>query len=197
MRPLLTILYRPRATMRRILASERRGVVPIILLAACSAALNESSKGTMPREIAELHIAVVVLVALIMTCILTVAILYALSWVAFGAGRLLEGKGNPRDVRAALAWGTAPVIWAILYRIPAALFLEEPTELRVTGSWVFYIALAIAEVTVFVWWLITTSNTLAVAHRFSVRRGFATFLLTLLMPFVLIAAALLTAAIKS
>jgi hypothetical protein len=197
MRPLLTILYRPRATMRRILAGDRRGVVPIILLSACSSALNESSKGTMPREIADLHIAVVVVVALALAAIVTLAILYVLSWVAYGAGRLLEGKGNLRDVRAALAWGTAPVIWAIFYRVPAALFLEEPTELRVTGSWVFYIALAIAEVTVFVWWLITTSNTLAVAHRFSVRRGFATFMLTLLMPFVLAVAALLTAAIKS
>ena len=196
MRALYTILYRPRATMRRILASDRRGVVPIILIAACSSTLRESWKGTMPQQVAQLHIAVVVAVAVIAASVVTLVILYVLSWVAFAAGRLLEGKGNARDVRAALAWGTAPVIWAILYRVPAALFLEEPTELRVTPSWVFLIALAIAEIAVFIWWIVTTSHTLAVAHRFSAPRGFATMLLTLLTPFVLVVAALLTNAVK-
>jgi hypothetical protein len=199
MHPFVTILFRPRATMRRILASPRdRAVIPIVLLAFCSSSINEFRSGKLPAAVDRLPGSAWLILFgwIIVSTLIALLLFYAMSWIAAGAGRVLDGEGKARDVRAALAWGAVPVIWAMLYRLPAALFVKEPSELRVGAIWIVYIALVLAELTVLVWWLVTTSNTLAVAHRFSAPRGFATLLLSLLAPFVLIAAGFLTAALK-
>ena len=185
--------------MRRVLASERsRRVIPILLLAICSSMLGEIRKRQMPVEIAQLTppVWVMVMVGIVASALILLLMFYGLSWVAVGAGRALEGKGTARDVQAALAWGTAPVVWALLYRVPAAILAKPPSGLRVDISWIYFIAIVIAEIAVFVWWVITTSNTLAVAHHFSAPRGFATLLITMSLPFVLLIAGLLTFAMK-
>ena len=198
---LFTILFRPRDTMKRVLSSdERRYVIPIVVLAIASTMLNEMQKRQDLRSIPAVPMAqlgLIVICIVIATVLSMLLVFYGLSWVAVGAGRLLDGTGEPRDVRAAMAWGMAPIVWAIVYRLPASLLFERPQQLRVDSNWILLVVLAFLEITVFAWWLITTSSTLGVAHRFSTLRGFATLLLVLAAPVVLIVAAALTFAMRS
>jgi hypothetical protein len=119
-------------------------------------------------------------------------------------GRLFEGTGNARSVRSAVAWGLAPAIWAVLIRFPAALmggnansraratggaFVLEPT--RFAGGCAMALVLLVIELAIFGWYVVVASSTLAEAHGFSPLRGFATLLLSILSPLVIVLAAVL------
>src|SRR2546422_4658066 len=123
---LTTILVRPRQTIRSIVTESRsRVVVPLVLLATASAVIRDV-RWQAYRHSPELHamapsgwIIACVLVGVFLAALL---FFYAFALVAWGVGRVLGGNAERRTVRLALAWSLAPVIWALLYRIPVALF---------------------------------------------------------------------------
>ena len=205
LRNLAAVMIRPRATIRRILDGNRdRLIIPLVLLAICSGYLGDIDRGSLEMLKQRQPPIWMLLGMLVGITLVLVAVFYLVSWAAYWLGRLMEGTGSPRDVRLAVAWGLAPGIWALLYRIPAA-FLSSPqslqTRLRVgdlkieggASAWGCALAVLIAllEGTVFVWWVAATANTVGEAHRFSSWRGLATVILVVVSPFIIILAAVL------
>src|SRR5579859_3177611 len=113
---LVTILYQPRETMRRILASANRWTWEITALACVCASVNDINADQAAKELPGLRLGpglALVALGLIVSAITWVIVLYIVSWIAAPVGRfLLGGTGSAGDVRAALAWGLVPVIWS-------------------------------------------------------------------------------------
>lgn len=208
MKNLLPILFRPRETMKAILAHRDRMVVPLVLLAILSGGIKDVRLSGARQAVKTLPSPTVwLIVTAVFLCVipLLVAFFYLLAWIAVWVGRLFEGRATTRAVRSALAWGGAPVIWALLYRIPVAIFVQgaETSEAKIrAGNWAFNpqqlsggcglaLAIAMLNLVVLIWYLICASNTLAEAFDFSGWRGFATLLLTWLSPLVVLLAAVL------
>lgn len=207
------ILVRPRRTMRHILDHQPdRTVIPLVLLATLSALvgdlriadLQRIPQGTFSTATILLIVAAVVLVAL---C--SVLFFYFLAWIAVPIGRFLDGEGRTREVRSALAWGLAPLIAALIYRVPAMFLgpsasIEPPTRVRLgddtllfgfdglTGAdWGSALAFAVLEIGTLLWLMFVASSTLAEAHRFSRTRGLGTLMLGLASPLVVLVSAIL------
>lgn len=222
--PFVTILFAPRPTLRFLLEHRRdRGVIPLVLLAALSVSLQPPEWAAL-REAAEmlgtgLLIGVIAL-SLVLFVGLTIGFFYLFAWIATLAGRFLEGSAEAADARTALAWGSVPLLWALLYRIPA-LFLWAPAygaihssanerAIRIGSEKIVYDAGAIPDaplsqilillaldLIVIGWTVLVTSRTLAEAHQFSSWKGLATLVLACVLPVVglaiVVAAAILTA----
>src|SRR6266700_2353861 len=112
LKDLVTILYRPRETMRRILESPDRWSVQVVLLAYFCSCVNDTDIRNVDKVISNMKpvpIIAIVALALIAVAAVWVLILYILSWIATPIGRMLGGTGPVADVRAALAWAMVPV----------------------------------------------------------------------------------------
>lgn len=209
-RSLAAVTVRPRATMRAMLDGARdRRVVVLFALAVVSGIFGDLEAPLLRQvldhpqgwQIGLLVAGVAILVAAAM-----VAVLYFYAWVPLLIGRFLEGTGEIHGVRSAMAWGLAPAIWALLYRIPASFWGlgTGGSEVRFDGRKVridpgaladgcgLRLLIATIEVAVFVWCIVVLSNTLGEAHRFSSWRGLGTLLLSMLVPIVVVIAALLS-----
>jgi hypothetical protein len=205
-RRICSIMIRPRTTMRAILdAPAGREVVPLVLLATLSAFAgnaNENVRGSLKHAPMPW---LIVACALIVTALVMLLLFYGFAWLAYAAGRFLEGEGSPVAVRSALAWGMAPIIWALLYRVPAALFgpAQGLAQVRVgddrlridpgqfTSGCFIALVFALLELGVLVWYLVVASRTLGEAHRFSAWRGLGTLLIVGITPLIVIIAAVL------
>src|SRR5437762_8918691 len=114
LKDLVTILYRPRETIRRILDRADRWSLQIVFLAYVCASVNEIDARHLAEVLPSIHIVTAVaavLFGIIFGALIWMAILFILSWIAAPIGRLMGGEGNARDVRAALAWAIVPIIW--------------------------------------------------------------------------------------
>ena len=195
----------PRTTMRRILDSPSRNrLLPLVVLAAASAFTGDANKNVRIAPAGWLITACI----LILTVCVTVLVFYLLSWAGYAAGKfLLEGKGTRADVTAAVAWGLAPSIWALLYRIPAAaigltgsgthvsvgkdVLRIDPSQ--ISGGCVLAFLFGVLQLATLVWYVTVTSRTIAEAHRFSAWRGFGTLVIVGIAPLVIVIAGLLAA----
>ena len=176
-------------------------VVPLVLLAYVSAIFRDLSiagfrvalENSTPGPLAAI-------LAFLLICVPLVAVLllYGLSWVVAQVGRLFDGVGTTREMRSALAWGLAPIIWALLYRIPGSFTHPATTPGRSLELFRLFqrggvsALFAFTEVLLLVWYFIIASATIGEAHRFSTLRGFATFLSIFAIPFILALAFVLT-----
>lgn len=205
-----TIMIRPRETMRRILETPERFWPVLVVLFSMSALLGDTDRGgfTNLNRVAEAQgFPVVALLAgvLLGTIVASFIAFYLFAWAGWGIGRALEGKGTPAEVRRAMAWGLTPGVWALLYRVPAALLWTPPAKAEMSASserlvlnpgrmgdgCLMGIIFSLLEVAAFFWCAAVLSNTIAEAHRFSGRRGLATVILTSIAPLVLVIAAVL------
>ncbi len=207
MRNLASIMIRPRETMRRILDAGRdRMVIPLVLLATLSAILGDVDRSSfeslrkLPVNMGLLIVGIVVGVSAFF-----LLLFYVFTWIAYGMGRLLEGAATPREVRSAMAWGLAPVIWSILYRLPAVILSPGSMEsrLRVDGQRMSFnpdlmgmgclgsVVFTALELTMLVWYCVVVSKTLGEANRFSAARGFGVLVLTGISPAIIMIAAFL------
>lgn len=204
-RRLGSIMLRPRTTMREILDAPQRRILPLLLLATLSAFVgnaNDNARGALAKTP---RVWLIVAAALIIAAIVMIGLFYLFAWIAQQAGRFLEGRGTYADVRTALAWGLAPVIWALLYRIPAAVlglaqgpgrmksgpegFRFDPGQL--SGGCALTLAIGLLELATFVWYVVVSSRVLGEAHRFSSLRGFGTLVIVGITPLVITIAAVM------
>lgn len=209
MTALASIMIRPRATMRRILDAGRdRMIIPLVLLATVSAILGDVDRSSLEamRKL-PVHPALLIVGIVVGVSAFFLLMFYVFTWIAYAMGRLLEGTATPREVRSAMAWGLAPVIWAILYRLPAVILSPGAMEsrLRVNEKQVSFnpdlmgmgclgsVIFTALELTMIVWYCVVASNTLGEANRFSGGRGFATLALTGISPALIMIAAFLAA----
>ena len=197
----LAIVLAPGRTMRMLL--DRGGAswtVPLFLLAFASIALSDRSK--MPFQVgvdtarSGGSFAVVVLM-IVAAAAVFLAFAYLFSWIASLIGRMIfGGKGTSSEVRSAIAWGTVPLAWALLYRIPMALWAPRPSgdvlNFAALGDHVLLAVTVFAlDLTVFVLAVVATSFTVAAAQRITPGEALGSLLLTFATPVVIAIAAVL------
>ncbi|MBV9494807.1 MAG: YIP1 family protein [Acidobacteria bacterium] len=186
MRNLIAILFRPAETIQRILAQPQdRMVIPLVLLAVCANALRDVALEKLQQTAGNPKVLGIVAAVCVGMMMIAVGAFYVLAWIAVLIGRIFDGQGSVRAMRSALAWGLAPVILSLVYRLPM-VFLPQP-------SGFFAIAFfALLRAALVLWWVAITSVTIAEAEKFSPWSGLATLVLTALAPAVVMGAALLT-----
>jgi Yip1 domain len=198
------IMIKPRETLRRILDAGRdRMLIPLVALAAISGFVGDFDRASIDMLRGGRFPPALVIATLILASIaIALIVFYIVSWAVYGIGKLLEGTGTPSDIRSALAWGLAPLIWALLYRLPIVFF--GPRVAMQMGSERFRIdpglfrsgcllgvVFGIIELGMLAWCVAVTSNTIGEAHRFSSWRGLATIVLVGISPAIIVAAAVL------
>lgn len=205
---LAAVMVRPRRTMRRILDAPRdRMIVPLVLLATVSGLIGDVSIREIQENYGNLdpRMRIILPAAFVGLLILFPLLFYVFGWVAHFIARSLDGTATIKAVRSALAWGMAPAVWALLYRIPA-MWINQPAQLKMdkTGgtqlSFDFSrldsgcglaLLFGLLDLAVTIWWLVASSRTLAEAEGFSAARGFGTLVLCLVAPMVVMIAAFL------
>ncbi len=203
---LLTILYQPRETMRRILdAGPDRWAVQIVLLAFVCTAVSDADAGRLNQTFPGMKmvpVLAIVALTMILSALGWVLFLYLVGWVTTAIGRALGGEGTVADVRAAVAWAMVPLIWSVIYRIPATIFATHFHYTTMNSREMIFNFLAhggcsIAIVYFAVRFLVSllclyvASNTIGEAQRFSSPMGLASIALTLALPLAVAAAAVL------
>ena len=201
---LVTILYRPRETMRRILDNGgSRWSMQVVALAAICASVNDADVSraalALPalRPIPMIAIVTITLVAQALSWNLFVLIVAAL---ATPAGRFLGGVAKFRDVFAALAWGLVPAIFSPIYRVPLGIVASRlhvaqtkaPKELFdviAHGGCSFVIIYLFFQLLFEIACIILGSFTLAEAQQFATQKGVANVLIAIVLPFAVVAAA--------
>lgn len=209
----VSILVRPRRTMRVILDQRPdRTVIPLVLLATLSALVGDfrvADLERVPQGTFAAPVVLMIVAAVVVVAMCSLLFFFFLAWIAVPIGRFLDGEGGPREVRSALAWGLTPWIAALIYRFPAmvlrpAASIETPTRVRLGddtlilgldglagASGGFALAFAVLEIGTLLWLIFVASSTLAEAHRFSRTRGLGTLMLALASPLIVVVSALL------
>ncbi|MGH9457194.1 MAG: YIP1 family protein [Thermoanaerobaculia bacterium] len=218
---LLGAAFRPRPTIRWILDHRpRRGILLLVVLAFLSSILNDTDWTLVPLALDHFSPAVlagIVIGVVLVTIAVGIGVFYLFAGIATLTGRLVEGRGTYRQVRTALAWGTAPLILAAVYRVPALLFWTDAflafggsgdeSAIRIgDGGTVAIdpgavpdaplgqIAILLAlELAVLAWYLAVSSLALAEAQGVASWRGFANLLLALVLPVLAVIIAVVSA----
>ena len=201
---LLTILYQPRETMRRVLAMRDRWSWQIVALAAVCASVDDPDFRRLKASLPTLSTASIVLIAIgsvVGVMIGWTLVLFLLAWLATFVSKVLGGMAPVRDVRTALAWSMVPMVWTILYRIPFSIYSHHiigdrngsPREVLANllangGCSLILIVLAVKIVTV-IWVLWIASASIAEAQQFPTSKGAAIVAITIIAPFAIVAAA--------
>ncbi len=184
--PWLTMLVRPRQTMRQILDGDpTRFVVVLAMLAGVLTVLDRASIGGMGDRIPvstifAMAIPVGVLAGLIMLYLGGAVIQWTGSW--FG------GRGTAAEVRAALAWGRMPFYWAGLLWLPylgffgGEVFMGEMPSVE-AQPWLLFVLinLAVLEVGLGIWGLVTLVLAVAEAHRFPAWNSLGSIVLAMVL----------------
>jgi len=207
LKDLVTILYRPRETMRRILDRPDRWSLQIVFLAFVCASVN----GIDVRHFAAVWPGIRLLPGLMLLALsiiaggfLWIVMLFILSWITTVIGRYMGGEGNARDVRAALAWAMVPIVWSPIYRLPLVLLgiganinpeangRQEVLNFISRGGCSLLVLFLGFQLLFGIACLVYASFTLGEAQRFSTQRGFLNAVMTVALPIMVIAAAIFT-----
>lgn len=194
--------------MRAILdRAGRRGALAIVVAAIVSFSLRDLDVEGLAEAGASLGVPAAMLISLLAIAgVVLVAMLFyfVISAAAALVGRwMLGGTGSFRDVRHAVAWGLAPQVWALLFRLPVLLLWPDAVAMLRGGRGKIQlgdfeitpffspdvpayqvILVGLVELGFLVWYLIVGSQALGEAHRFSSMRGLGSLLLAVVLPFV-------------
>jgi hypothetical protein len=202
------VLFAPRQTMERLLADPRTPVIPLVLLAALSSNVKPGMRVALarshPLSVSHPWIYPAIACAIIVGALLCLLLFYGFAWLVRMIGRAFEAEGDGRSVRLALAWGLMPVIAALFYRVPMAIWYSGPLKeaftigshsvnvgATVANGCVSAALLGVVELLVIVWTLVVTGGTLSVALRVSPLSALGILLLAMLAPLVVVIAAVL------
>lgn len=183
--PWLTIWADPRATIRKIAATNPRQGVHAT--AAVTGALGFLALSLFARaRMSLLFPPGIVLIGTILAMPLAVALLYAEAFVCLLSGWALGGNGAMVQVRAAVAWSWTPLIWISLIatatirfaRVFRVVFESGRIEPIFTPAGRF---LAAATGILFVWGFVLSAKCIAEVHGFSAWKAAETKLITMVV----------------
>jgi len=212
---LAAVAVSPRPTIRKLLASpDERVALALVLLATLSHFLLDDEFRNLEQAVRATQPALGALITfvwLVAGALLTIALFFVFSFAVTWIGRLFGGIATPRETRVALAWGTAPLVWSLLWVIPARLFFiaiavpdafreailghRNPGDFIATKTVAVVIVglfVAMLEIAVVTWTTVVTSQCLGEANRFSSWRGFGTFVISIVIPGVLLIGSVVT-----
>ncbi|HEX9501522.1 MAG TPA: Yip1 family protein [Thermoanaerobaculia bacterium] len=207
LKDLVTILYQPRETMRRILDRPDRWSLQIVFLAFVCASVNDIDARHLVGFVPGIHLLPALAsfaLAIIIGGFLWIGTLFILSWIATLIGRHMGGDGNARDTRAALAWAMVPIVWSPIYRLPLGFLgmgadinpntngRQEVLNFVSRGGCSILILFFGFQLLFAIGCVVLASFTVAEAQRFSTQKGFLNVAITIALPVALIAAAIFT-----
>src|SRR3954454_13583425 len=109
--PFLTVWTRPRATIRAIVDIDPTyRVIPLAMAAGVVQALDRAAQRNAGDK---LPLAGILVMAFALGPIFGVAVLYIGTALLSWSGRMLGGRAESEEVRAALAWGQVPALASI------------------------------------------------------------------------------------
>jgi hypothetical protein len=207
LKDLVTILYRPRETMRRILDRPDRWSLQIVFLAFVCASVNDIDVRHATALLPGIRLfpgLILLALAIIIGGFTWIVTLFILSWIATAIGRQMGGEGNARDVRAALAWAMVPIVWSPIYRLPLVLFgmtadinpnaseRQELLNFISRGGCSLLVLFFGFQLLFAIGCVVLASFTVAEAERFSTQKGFLNVAMTIALPLMVMAAAIFT-----
>jgi hypothetical protein len=180
--PWLTIWIWPRKTIREIVdADPGYRVTLLAMLAGFAQALSEATSENMGDT---LSLPIIFLLCAILGPIGGLISLYVMAGLWRLTGSWLGGKASSQEVRAAIAWSSVPVIWAMLLWIPyLAIFREEmftSAMPRTESSLLLLLLLlgfGLVEIVIGLWRIVVLLQCLGEVHRFSAWRALGAFIL--------------------
>lgn len=196
LRDLVSIVVRPRETIRRILDSGRdRWSWGVVALAAICSSYGDPDIRHVSSFLPLHSLLAIAALGLIFTAVLWVLFFYVFAWAVMFAGRWLEGNAAFADVRAAVSWGLAPLIWSIVYRVPLSVFMSRHVIdhgndiasvgefIRQGGCGVVVVILAI-QIGVYAWITYVMSACVGEAMHFSSWKGFGAVAIPAALPVI-------------
>jgi hypothetical protein len=188
--PFLTIWTKPRATIRGIVNTNPAfRVLPIAIVSGVLDALQLESLALAGNQ---LTLPIILLIAVLVGPPLGLIFLYAGAWIVAMSCRLLGGQADSREVRAALAWSSVPLLATIplwIFRLALLgreLFTFDKPSISARPALIYpLMATAVPELILSVWWMVVTVKALGEVQRFSAWRALSSMLL-LLAPFVIL-----------
>lgn len=189
----LTIWFRPRATIRRIVDSDpRRFVLGIVWIAGALTVLNSQVTAAaidLPRNAPHMPRlgSTGIAVAAFACGVLSVVLLYGLGALYRWAGSMLGGTATAVEVRAALAWAQVPGLYLMIATITAAaLGLYTPAVPHSASPF------SLIESIIGLWVFVISLKCLGEVHRFSAWRALGTIMLGTFAVFAVVAGIVLT-----
>ena len=196
---LVTVLYRPRETMRRVLDARDRWAPQIVVLAFLCASVKDTDSRPLTAVLPGIGWAAValILLGLVAGALFWLALLYLLSWITTLAGHRMGGTGTTSDVRAALAWGMVPVIWSVIVLIPLEFAVRgyRPTpgtdataavlDFFAQGGCSLLVISMTFQLLVTAWCVYIASCCVGEAQQFSSGKGFASVAIVFALPVVI------------
>ena len=187
--------------MRRILDSGRGRWTPLVVVIAFLC----SSVGELDRRAVHIDgipLPLMIAAGALFGALIWLLLVYLLAWVVTVLGRLFEATGTVRETAAAIAYGLVPIIWTVILRLPAAMYIRSLNLNATSGREMIMefvhrggclIAVLAFGLKLFIdaWVVVVMSNTVGEALRFSSLRGFAVLAISAGLPLMIMAAALL------
>ena len=180
--PLKTIWKRPRTTLRWILKTDPTYLVTPL---ACAWGFNQALNRMAAKHLGDVWSTPALLgIAIVAGPLGGLFVLYVFGWIFSWSGRALGGKGNPQDVRAAIAWGQSPALAMLaVHAVQIAAvgheqFTRATPKLQASpGLQAFYAATMGVDL-VLLWWMVAlVLRCVGEAHRFSAWRALGAILL--------------------
>lgn len=200
--PLLTVWTRPRATIRAIIETDPNYLVlPLAMATGIVQALDRaalvSAGETQP-------LTDIVIMSLVIGAISGVVGLYIGAALLGWTGRALGGRAKSREVRAALAWGQAPIlaripVWVLQIGLLGRQMFITMTPMLVANPALSLMILVtkLLELVLGIWCFVTVLKCLGEVHEFSAWRALGSMLmlvLVILVPILLIVGLVIFAA---
>jgi len=184
--PWFTMWLHPRATTRQILDTDPARLV--IVLAMFGGVLNALDRASLKSLGDDLPVPMIFALAIPVGMIGGLIALYLGGALIRWTGSRLGGQASAVQVRAALAWGHVPVYWAGLLWLPYLgffgdeIFMSEMPSVE-ARPWLLLVLvnLAVLEMGLGIWGLVTLVLAVAEAHRFSGWRSLGSIVLAMLV----------------
>jgi hypothetical protein len=176
--PWFSIWTKPRATIQQITATDPTYLV--LTLAAISGfgeALNQASMSAIGDQLAW---PLIIGIVAILGPISGIVSLYFVGLLVHWTGRWIGGQASTQHIRAAIAWSSVPMIWALLIWIPKLMVfgrelftssgsnIESDPFLLSAG-----VGFAILDTVIAVWSFVVCLHCLGQVQRFSAWKALA------------------------
>lgn len=184
--PWFSIWKSPKETMREILdVDPNRHVLVLSAVAGIVEAFDWATDNNLGDSYS---LFVVLLICFASGPIVGLVFVHLVAWLLRKTGNWLGGKASFIETRSAIAWSSVPIIWTLLFWIPAiAIFgnkLFQNVDIDLQSDFLLIpplIIVAIAAVVIGIWFLFVFFNCLGEAHRFSAWKALAATIIGLLI----------------
>jgi len=184
--PWFSMWTRPRATIQQIIDTNPKHLV--LVLAAISGFSNTLGRASFKSLGDHLSVPSIFLVAAFFGPIAGIIGLYLWGFLLRWTGKKLGGTGSAINIRAAIAWATVPLIWALFLWIPELaifgkeLFTSATPHLDTSPMLILLlIGFGLIEMIIAIWSMVVFVKSLAQVQGFTAWRALGNAILAFLV----------------